>query len=142
MMVWILEMTPDYEQSTRVGIYTSPSVAWDDLLRQVNDHVLEQVDSFDLSVGVAPGGVDGSRLSRRVLRVGFRSGDEITLKGEPVLDGSIDGSSAPSLNEWLQLRTLGDRLREMAVKAAMFECSGDPAMSPLAFGRWVFTRDS
>lgn len=47
MRVWILEDQPDYESTTRLGVFTSPHGAWDAMFTRLDDHVFA-LPSFEL----------------------------------------------------------------------------------------------
>lgn len=139
MRVWILEDVPEYETSTRYGVYTSPVVAWDDLFTAVENNVFKgSVDDFTLYVGADQSAVDQNDPKRDILvMVRYRSGDEIHLSGASVTGSHIAG--APTLSEWRDLQQVAGLLRQCAVQAG-FRCSDDP-VNKLSTGSWTFRRE-
>lgn len=135
MRVWILENTPDYEQGTRVGVYSTPLTAWDDLFTQVDDHVFP-LWSFELYVG---GDEQDPKGDHRAILVRFRynSGDEVTLRGEHVR--GTEGK-APTVDEWRDLQQVAGLLRQHAVQIVGFRLQGEHP-NHLATGSWSFAKE-
>lgn len=138
MRVWTLEWTPEYESTTRKGIYATPLVAWDDLFEQVEQHVFKHDVNFSIYVGGDPEG-DASDLSRPiVLLIHVRGGDEIRLAGESV-KGTKGHQGTPDLADWRNLQQVGALIRQHAVQVAGYRCI-DPNPETLQTGRWNFAR--
>ena len=76
MRVWLLEETPDWEQATRHGIYTSPEAAWADL-HELLEGVYRQ-DRFEVEV-VQPTASDGDLPAHLDFVKG--TNDRLTLTG-------------------------------------------------------------
>lgn len=138
MRVWILEDTPDYEQTTRHGIFSSPVVAWDELFNLVNKSVFEGTNDAPIKIYVgADARADINDPTRPVvLVVEYARGDQIILSGEAVKGTN---ASAPTLSEWRDLQQVAGLLRSHAVQVAGYE-SADETPNRLATGWWSFRK--
>lgn len=137
MRVWILENTPDYEQGTRVGVYTSPLAAWDDLFTQADDHVFP-LWNFDLYVGADEQEEGDTRAI--LVRLKYNSGDEITLRGEYVKGSAAGGGVAPTVGDWRDLQQVAGLLRAHAVQVVGFRLEGEHP-NHLATGSWSLAKE-
>lgn len=138
MRIWILEDTPEYEQSTFHGAYDTPGHAWDDLFGQVQRKVFEaHVDDLTMYVGADPmdDAQDGTRAV--LLNVRYRNSDEITLTGVQVKGTTV---GAPTLGEWRDLQQVAGLLRMHAVNSAGYRCA-DEQPNNRAIGTWNFRRE-
>ena len=141
MRVWLLEDQPEYESTTRHGVYADPGRAWDDLLALMDRYVFHVAHRghFELYVGADPDADRPSDPDRAILlRVRYDGHDEIRLVGEHVR--GADANLAPTLEDWRGLQQVGTLLAEHATEVADFRTGerGDP----LPTGTWQFYRNA
>lgn len=138
MRVWILEDTPEYEQSTFHGVYNTPSQAWDDLFGQVQRRVFEgHVDNLTMYVGADPMDVAQDATRAILLSVKYGNGDEITLTGVHVKGTN---AAAPTLVQWRDLQYVAGLLRTHAVHSVGYYFV-DEQPNRLATGTWNLRRE-
>lgn len=113
MRVWVLEMTPDYEQGTRYGVYNTPIRSWDDLFKLAERDVYTK-DEFQVAMFTEDG--DRGEKADVGVKVSVRN-DEITLTGVYV-EGT--GAAAPTLAQWRDIQQVGSLLMQHAVQERGF----------------------
>lgn len=101
MRVWIIESTPDYEQSTRHGIFGSPHAAWDTLFGLLDGDVFTQ-HRFTLEVQQLqdPGQADVT------LDFVCNSNDRLRLSGEYVKGTGDPALTAREAQEFQEVAAL------------------------------------
>lgn len=135
MRVWILENTPNHEQATRHGVFSTPVAAWDTLFDLVDKNAFQHDQPIKIYVG-ADQSADPNDLGRPiVLVVTYGWDDEITLSGETVKGTDV---SAPTVAEWRDLQQVGGLLRAHAVQVADFWLESTDTHT--ATGTWEFKK--
>lgn len=137
MRVWILEATPDYEQGERVGVYFTPTHAWEDLFKQVERKVFSSLLNFGVYVGADREADPKDPTRAIVLEVDYQWGDKITLRGEKVK--GTEGE-APTLAEWRDLQQVGELLRQHATQVVGYT-NIDALPERTLTGKWNFAHD-
>lgn len=121
MRVWILEMTPDYEQATRHGVWVRPQVAHQAFVDKVAKLVRDR-DEFRLRLER-----DKSQPLAPVVLEAVQGNDKVTLSGEVVTGAPTDREA-----ELQGIQDLYDLSTLLAAHAADWDfevnaIGGDPA---------------
>ena len=136
MRVWIVDNTPDYEQATRVGVYSSPVVAWDDMFKEIDAHVFQSRDEFMVKLTAD---TQLGELADIAIEVHYNSGDTITLTGVYVTG---TGNPMPTLADWRDLQQVGVLIMRHAVEQAGFVNASEFRDERGPVGQWRLRKET
>lgn len=139
MRIWVLEYTPDWEPTTRHGLYASAEAAWEDLFGLVEKDVWGRDADFSVYVGADPHAPDSTDQSRPIVLLVRYQDHEIRLAGESV-KGHPRFGYAPSMADWQDLLHVGSLLRQHAVQVTGYR-PADTNSEGTNTGLWRFSRE-